>query len=185
VRLMRSVEELERLWLATRPQRGRGQVHLICLRHGGGAHSTPASARVTPEAGVAGDRWIDKSKRDVDEQITLMELRVAELCAGSDVALDAAGDNFLVDLDLSVEALPEGCQLRLGSAVVEVTAKPHLGCKKFRDRFGLAALTWVNSRKERRLRGVNCRVVSAGNVSIGDEVVVLGKVQLSLPDTAG
>jgi MOSC domain-containing protein YiiM len=171
---MRSVEELERLFLASpAPPRERGTLRLICVRAGEGVHVTPARVSVSPEGGVEGDRWSAKPTRDRDDQVTLMEWRVVELVAGDTVAADAAGDNFLVDIDLSAEALPPGSRLRLGSAVLEVTAKPHTGCKKFKDRFGLAATTWVNARKERRLRGINCRVIAAGEAAVGDAVRVL------------
>ena len=45
---------------------------------------------------------------------------------------------------------------------------PHTGCKKFKERFGLDALKWVNDNRDRRLRGMNCRVVEAGAVAVGD-----------------
>jgi hypothetical protein len=54
--------------------------------------------------------------------------------------------------------------VRVGAALLEVTAEPHLGCKKFRARFGAGALRWVNHQELRaeRLRGVNLRVIDAG-----------------------
>lgn len=50
------------------------------------------------------------------------------------------GDQIYADLDISHEALTGGTQLRLGDAIVEVTAKPHRGCAKFAARFGRDAL---------------------------------------------
>ena len=83
-----------------------------------------------------------------------------------------AGDQLHLDLDLSLANLPPGTRLALGSAVIEVTAKPHLGCAKFVDRFGRDAMRFVNSPvgRELRLRGLNARVVVAGTVRPGDEV---------------
>ena len=40
------------------------------------------------------------------------------------------------------------------------------------DSFGLDALTWVNDHRDRRLRGMNCRVLEAGSVAVGDPVEV-------------
>ena len=62
------------------------------------------------------------------------------------------------------------------SAVVEVTAQPHTGCKKFMARFGLDALALVSSPEGRRLnlRGINARVVEPGRVRVGDVVTKLG-----------
>jgi MOSC domain-containing protein YiiM len=124
---------------------------------------------VTVEGGLVGDRWA-RGRRDLDAQITLMNVRVAELIGGP---LDLPGDNFQVDLDLSEEALPVGTRLRLGEALLEVSPAPHTGCKKFRERFGLDALTWVNDHRDRRLRGMNCRVLEAGTVAVGDPVAVV------------
>jgi MOSC domain-containing protein YiiM len=59
--------------------------------------------------------------------------------------------------------------------VIEVTDAPHLGCQKFRERFGEDALRFVNSTvgRQLRLRGVNARVVRSGRVVVGDPI---GKV---------
>lgn len=134
-------------------------------------HETPARAAMTVAGGLVGDRWaIDD--RDPLCQVTLMMTGVARLLGEP---LDRAGDNLLVDVDLSESALPVGARLAVGGGVVlEVTPEPHLGCKKFSERFGAAALRWVNLKdhRERRLRGVNCRVVEGGEVAVGDAVVV-------------
>jgi MOSC domain-containing protein YiiM len=171
---VRGFDELERMWRESPPPpRARGSVHLICVRKPEGVKETPRRIGVSIERGVEGDRWLDKPGRSVEEQVTLMNARVAELIATAGVPLEAAGDNFLVDLDLTQEALPVGTRLRLGSATLEISAKPHTGCKKFKERFGMSALEWVNAHKDRRLRGVNCRVVADGEVSVGDLVEVL------------
>ncbi len=43
------------------------------------------------------------------------------------------------------------------------------------ERFGMAAMRWVSSAegKELRLRGLNARVIQAGEVRVGDAVRVL------------
>jgi maleamate amidohydrolase len=165
--------ELEARWAAAEAApRGRGSVRLICVRRGGEVHECPPRVLVTPERGVDGDRWVESDRREPDAQVTLMNVRVTELIRG-DQPLDLPGDNFQVDLDLSEEALPAGTRLRLGEAVLEVSALPHTGCKKFRERFGLEALTWVNGHRDRRLRGMNCRVLERGWVAVGDPVEVV------------
>jgi len=72
-------------------------------------------------------------------------------------------------MDLSLDNLPAGQQLSLGSAVIEVTPVPHTGCKKFVARFGLDAMKFVNSGlgKTLCLRGINAKVVRAGTFRIG------------------
>ncbi len=168
-----TVEDLEATWQQAAPApRGRGSVRLICLRLGDGVHECPERAEVRVDDGLVGDRWSAAESPDPDAQITLMNVRVVELLAAGRLPLDTPGDNFLVDLDLSEEALPAGTRLRLGSAVVELTAQPHTGCKTFSERFGLEALKWVNAHRNLRLRGANCRVVEAGWVAVGDRVEV-------------
>jgi len=68
--------------------------------------------------------------------------------------------------------LPPGTRLGLGTAVIEVTGQPHLGCVKFAARFGKDALRFVNSRTGRalRLRGLNARIVVSGTVRPGDVI---------------
>lgn len=167
---MSTALDFEARWAAVEPAPlASGTVRGICVRVEEGVHETPQRVELTVEDGVAGDRWAI-GRRDRDAQVTLMNVRVAELIGGP---LDLAGDNFQVDLDLSEEALPVGTRLRVGSALLEVSPAPHTGCKKFRERFGLDALTWVNDNRDRRLRGMNCRVLEAGAVAVGDTVAVV------------
>jgi MOSC domain-containing protein YiiM len=81
-----------------------------------------------------------------------------------------AGDQLYIDLDLSDDNLPPGTRLVLGSAILEVSAVPHTGCKKFSSRFGLDAMKFVNSPEGKRLhlRGINARVIQAGTIRVGD-----------------
>jgi MOSC domain-containing protein len=173
---MRTFDELERLWasLPARPP-SAGTVRLICVRKGGGVHECPDRVEVSVASGVEGDRWKAALLRRSAAQVTVMDLRVTSLVSGVHAPLDAAGDNFLVDLELSEAALPAGSQLCIGGARLEVTSHPHLGCQRFSDRFGEEALRWVNAvpHRPRRLRGVNCQVISDGLVTLGDAVTVV------------
>ncbi len=83
-----------------------------------------------------------------------------------------AGDQLFLDLDLSFDNLPEGQRIAIGTAVLEVSAKPHNGCAKFTERFGSDATRFVNSPEGRqaRRRGINTRIVQAGVIHVGDEV---------------
>lgn len=127
------------------------------------------------EQGLVGDCWFDDDDRMLDAQLTLMGARAAELAAGSRDRWPLAGDQLFVDLDLSVGNLPAGTRLRVGTAEVEITAEPHLGCSKFRARFGTDALVVFNrpEGRELRLRGANARVVTPGVVRPGDAIVRL------------
>ena len=101
-----------------------------------------------------------------------MNNRAALLVADEPHRRQLAGDQLYVDLDLSPANLPVGTRLEVGSAVIEVTGQPHLGCVKFAARFGQDAWRFVNSRvgRELRLRGLNARVVSSGTVREGDPI---------------
>ncbi|MBA2337798.1 MAG: MOSC domain-containing protein [Acidimicrobiia bacterium] len=83
-----------------------------------------------------------------------------------------AGDQLYVDFDIGVANLPAGSRLRVGTALIEISAKPHTGCNKFSNRFGADALRFVNGDvgAPLRLRGVNARIVEEGSVRTGDKV---------------
>jgi MOSC domain-containing protein YiiM len=101
-----------------------------------------------------------------------MSSRVAQLVARSPERWALAGDQLYVDLDLSVENLPAGTRLEVGSAVIEVSEVPHTGCSKFSARFGSEAVKFANKSpgRELRIRGMNARVVQAGIVRLGDTI---------------
>ena len=75
-------------------------------------------------------------------------------------------------MDISRNNLAPGTQIKIGSAVIEVSKKPHTGCKKFSNRFGVDALKFVSTPlgKELCLRGINTRIVESGIVKTGDVV---------------
>jgi MOSC domain-containing protein YiiM len=136
-------------------------------------------AELDVDKGLLGDSWHRRPNRRTPdggphplEQLTLMNVRAIAVIAGSPERWELAGDQLYVDLDLSGDNLPAGTRLALGTAIVEVTGKPHTGCAKFRERFGDDALRFVNSPEGRRLnlRGINARVVGSGSVRTGDLV---------------
>jgi hypothetical protein len=129
--------------------------------------------------GLTGDNWSVKASTatpdgspDPAGQITLMNARTAGLIAGQRERWALAGDQLYVDLDVSEANLPPGTRLGIGTAVIEITAKPHLGCTKFAARFGREALRFVNTGPGRllNLRGRNARVVVAGTIRRGDVI---------------
>ena len=131
------------------------------------------------ENGLIGDNWLPRGSSltknglgHPEMQLNLMNYRFAELIAGDRHRVPLAGDQIFVDLDLSGENLPVGTRLSVGDAVIEVTAVPHLGCKKFVERFGLDAMEFANSAFGRRhnLRGINAKVLKSGGLAIGDSI---------------
>jgi MOSC domain-containing protein YiiM len=170
-------ERLEHVRLALADS---GRLALVVRRPAEGKRETLELGELELVAGLVGDRW-SRGKHgrapDPQAQVTLMSVRAAELVAGSRERWDFAGDQLYVDLDLSEANLPAGTRLAIGTAVVELSAQPHTGCKKFVQRFGLDAMMFVNSPEGRalRLRGANARVVEPGLVRPGDAVEVVGR----------
>ena len=155
-----------------------GRVELIVRRPAENERDLLTEATLDPAGGLDGDTWLartagpaDAAER-VDRQLTLMNARAAALVAGDPERRPLAGDQLYVDLDLSQENLPPGTHLQIGSAVIEISEKPHTGCKKFAARFGQDALRFVNSPTGRalRLRGLNARIITAGTVRTGDVI---------------
>ena len=129
--------------------------------------------------GLMGDNWRTRGSSRTDDgaahpgmQVTLMNARAAGLVAGTRDRWALAGDQLFVDLDLSDASLPAGTRLEIGTAVVEISAEPHTGCKKFAEWFGRDAARFVNLPEGRvlRLRGLNARVVVSATVRPGDPV---------------
>ena len=130
-----------------------------------------------PLEGLTGDSWKHRRSSKTpdgsahpDMQLNIMNSRVIALLAGDKDRWQLAGDQLFLDLDLSVDNLPAGTQLTIGSAVIEVSPQPHLGCHKFVARFGGDAMKFVNSPLGRQLhlRGINAKVVKAGSIRVGD-----------------
>lgn len=131
--------------------------------------------RLDPELGLVGDRWAQRGDRTpvyLAAQLTVINTRVLSVIEPDRSRWPLAGDQLYVDLDLSVQNLPAGSRLSIGSAVVEVSETPHTGCAKFGARFGSDALRWINAPlgREHRMRGLNARVVEGGDVRVGDLV---------------
>ena len=162
--------------------RDRGTVELIVRRPSVDEREAVDEAQLDLEEGLVGDGWRARGRSggrrpaNPDAQITVMSSRAIALAAGARGRWPLAGDQLYVDLDLSADNLPPGTRIEVGSAVIEVTAEPHTGCKKFAARFGLETLELFNSPEGRalNLRGINTRVVEPGTVRVGDVARKLG-----------
>ena len=157
----------------------RGTVDMIVRRPAVDEREVLAVGTLDADAGLVGDTWrVRGSTRTTDGsahpgmQLTVINSRAALLVAQDPGRRILAGDQLYVDLDLSPANLPAGTRLAVGSAVIEVSDQPHLGCAKFAARFGEQALRFVNSRTGRglRLRGLNALIVTSGTVRPGDRI---------------
>jgi MOSC domain-containing protein YiiM len=160
--------------------RDAGRLDAIVIRTAPNKRRMLQSVRVTPEGGVEGDRWVTDSyyrlkdgRSDPCCQVSLMNVRFLRQIAGSEDAICLAGDNLIVDLDLSDANLPAGSRLAIGrEVVIETTDKAHTGCSKLEGRYGSEARAFMNSkaRKSLHLRGRYASVVSGGTIEVGDVV---------------
>jgi catechol 2,3-dioxygenase-like lactoylglutathione lyase family enzyme len=156
--------------------RDAGRVLLLVSRRADGVRELPSRADLTLEGGLAHDGWSRRPPRDPEAQLAVMRGDVAALIANGQ-PLSLFGDNLFVDLDLSAANLPVGTRLRVGEAVVAMTAQPHNGCHKFKGRFGQDALGLVQAKptRDQNLRGVYWRVCEPGAVSVGAKVEVISR----------
>jgi hypothetical protein len=176
----RTKEELEAgLHEIFRAPREVGSLEMIVRRPAIGEREVILEAQLDAETGLVGDGWFSRGsgstadgKAHPDMQLNVMNARVVSLLASTREHWSLAGDQFYVDFDLSVENLPVGARLSIGSAVIEVTAPPHTGCGKFAQRFGAEATRFVNSPmgKQFRFRGLNAKIVQPGVVHAGDAI---------------
>jgi hypothetical protein len=129
--------------------------------------------------GLLGDTWEARGATNTPDgranplrQVTVMNSRALASVAGERERWELAGDQFIVDLDLSMANLPAGTRLQIGEAVAEVTEPPHTGCAKFAGRYGVDALAWVSDRagRQRRRRGMHVWVLRSGTVRPGDSI---------------
>jgi len=157
-----------------------GVLRLIVCRPHAELRETLDEGRLDEVLGLVGDSWLQRgSSKTADGsanpemQITVINARAIALLADSPERWPLAGDQLFVDLDLSNTNLPAGSRLRVGEAIIEITSPPHTGCAKFKERFGPAALEFVNSAvgRELNLRGVHARITSGGVIRVGDPVV--------------
>jgi hypothetical protein len=157
-----------------------GPLVLMVRRPATGQRELLSEAQLDQVRGLVGDNWLTRGSKSMPDgsanpqmQVTVMNARVAELVAGGTERMALAGDQLYLDLDIGTGNLPAGSLLAIGTAVLQVSSAPHLGCAKFLDRFGADAMRLVNSRlgRELRLRGMNASIVVPGAVRLGDLAV--------------
>ncbi len=160
-----------------------GPLRMIVRRPDTDQREVVADGTLDVAAGLGGDNWHARgSSRTPDggpnpaTQVTIINARLLALLAQSERRWPLAGDQLVIDIDMSTQNLPPGARVAIGSAVIEVSEEPHTGCAKFAERFGNDALRFISTPAGRRmrLRGVNTRVVQSGSIRVGDVATKLG-----------
>ena len=156
-----------------------GLLEMIVRRPRTGEREVLDEGHIDLAVGLVGDNWLERLQAkkgdgplNTHAQLTLMNSRAASLVALDKERWQLAGDQLIVDLDLSVGNTPPGTRLAIGSAILELTSEPHTGCKKFVEHYGMDAMEFVNSPtgRELNLRGVNARVIQPGLIRVGDAI---------------
>ncbi|GAB1420761.1 MOSC domain-containing protein [Anaerolineales bacterium] len=157
----------------------QGHVEMIVCRPNHGERIRLEKAELDPVQGLIGDNWQARGSRHTEDgqahpdmQLTLMNSKIIDIVSGDISNWMWAGDQLYVDFDLSLENLPIGQRLQIGEAILEVSAPPHTGCKKFAERYGTEALKIINSAegKAKRWRGMNTRIIQGGLIKTGDKI---------------
>jgi hypothetical protein len=167
-----TTEEIEaRLDYVIESPKDNGVLNLIVRRPREDEREVLGTGELDVAEGLIGDDWLTDDGNP-EAQIAIMNSRIIELLAQDRERWKLAGDQLYIDLDLRDENLPAGTRLKIGSAILEVSPKPHNGCRKFVERFGLDAMKFVNSPigKHYHLRGIYAKVVQSGMIRQGDVV---------------
>ena len=155
--------------------RDEGSLELLVVRGRAGERRLPDEVVLTREGGMPGDRWFSQRNRyGVLYQLATTRSDFARVIANGQ-PIELHGDNLYIHMDLSTENLPPGSLVRLGEALLRVTPQAHNGCKKWVQRFGLAAmqLNLNPAYRALHLRGIYFQVVEDGRACRGDRVMVL------------
>src|SRR5436190_1503989 len=157
-----------------------GHLTAIVVRPATNERRMLESATLTPENGIDGDRWVNDSfyslkdgRSDPRCQVSIMNDRFLRQVAGDKDDMCLAGDNLIVDLDLSEANLPAGSQISIGpDVIIEISDLKHTGCSKFARRYGTDAKTFANNTQGTalHLRGRYARIVRGGTIRVGDNV---------------
>lgn len=150
----------------------KGTVTAVNVSDGGVPKLCVGHAAVS-DAGVTGDRQRDRKHHGgPDRAVCLYSLEVIEALRneGHPITPGSAGENLTVS-GLQWDRIVPGIQLRAGGATLEVTSYT-VPCKFIRESFVDGKFERISQKTNPGWSRVYARVVAAGEVSVGDSVVV-------------
>ena len=108
-----------------------GTVELVVARPAKGERTVLDSAELRPGVGLVGDNYLERGSSnpgggpaDPLGELNLMSARALEAVAGAERdRWPLAGDQLIVDFDLSEANCPTGTRLAVGTAIIEVTSE--------------------------------------------------------------
>lgn len=154
-----------------------GRIDRIVSRPLKGERTMLQNGTFTPEEGLRTDRWGSRVHQTTNRQVSIIRTDIIDLLAGeADPSL--SGDNLHVHLDISSDNLPAGSQLKIGTALFELTPENHVPCHLFKGRFGPEAFSIAEDPElaDIRVRGLFLKVLKEGSFQVGDAIEVIRKV---------
>ena len=178
-----SIADLDELWSTVPASSGdRGRVAQVCVRPDIDQRFFPEVLELCPRHGAIGDRWerrtwmhLPDGSPDPRVQVAIANERVLRFLQKLTGCTHHPGDTLIVDLELSAHLVPIGARLRVGTAIIEVSDVENDACSKFAAHYGAEIVAWIRTpaNRPKRLRGLFARVIEAGTVRNGDEIVAL------------
>lgn len=154
-------------------------VDLLCRRPDRNQRDFPETLTLTVAGGIVGDYEMDKpwltlpdGSPDPRIQVSILPKRVLDLVWRDRENVAFPGDTIIADMNVTLDNLPVGTRLQVGSAVIEVTDLWNEGCAKWKVRMGRPAYDWTSAPEHEalRLRGIYCKIVGDGEVTLGDTI---------------
>lgn len=157
------------------------RVAMLCTRPARNERVFPDAIVLTRARGIDGDRemaqpWLRLDNGDPDPriQVSIIPQRVLDLVWRDRENITHPGDNIVADIDVSLDNMPVGTILTIGTAALRVSDEWNDGCAKWNKRMGRAAYEWTTQpdHEPLRLRGIYCEIITDGVIKLGDTITV-------------
>lgn len=159
-----------------------GLIETLCYRPDFGERVFADNLNMSVENGVEGDRWkakpwlrLEDRSPDPRIQVCILGKRMLDTVWTDREEMPYPGDTIIADLNFSEENLPDGALLQAGTAILRVSDVFNDACVKWKTRYGVESVRWINraDNKPLRLRGVLCEIVKDGEVTLSNKLIKL------------